>query len=156
MPRNRRRQCGFPPLMSINEFEAMLDEVNAIFGDKHQPPFNKTTIPYDVLRTTDENNETTSFTIHIPAIKHTKKDITVSLDTETESLNVVMEKSDDDTVDYVYHTISSAKKMLTFKLTDIVNADKIESKVENGMLIIDIPLLAEELRPNPIKKITVK
>ena len=57
---------------------------------------------------------------------------------------------------YLRREFSYEKFQQTLLLPDDVDAEKIEAKVENGVLNVHLPKMAKVEKPNPVKQISVK
>lgn len=145
-----------PDLLSINQFDAFIKEMDEIMNHAFSNPFVKSTIPYDVVKHTDESGRLISYDIEIPAIKVKKEDIDITVDTEASTINITIGKNDESSnKQYVYHSISSGKKSFTFKFGDNVDVDNISSSIEDGLLTIKIPTIPQKETQESVRKITI-
>lgn len=145
-------------IIKRNEFVPGFNLFDDFFSrDLWNPGFNNssasnTTIPLVNIRETSEN-----FEVEMAAPGMTKNDFKVELDGNT--LTITSEKKQDDVVNegerYTRREFSYHSFQRSFQLPkDVVDADKIEAKYENGVLRLVIPK-KEEARPKPPKMIQI-
>ena len=89
-----------------------------------------------------------AYTVEVAAAGFTKDDFNVSLDDDNDLLITVEKKNevkeDESNVRYLRRGFSYSKFQHTMTLPDDVNKDKIDAKVEHGVLQITLPKLKEE------------
>jgi HSP20 family protein len=88
----------------------------------------------------------TAYTVEVAAAGYTKDDFKVSLNDENDLLITVEKKEEvkeDDNVRYLRRGFSYSKVQHAMTLPDDVNRDKIDAKVENGVLYLTLPKLTE-------------
>jgi len=100
-----------------------------------------------------------SFTVEVSAAGMTKDDFLVHIDDDND-LVISMEKkseSKDDNKEmrYLRREFTFPKFRQTMVLPDIVNKDKIEAKVEHGVLSIHLPKLTEQDIPKKQRNIAI-
>jgi len=104
---------------------------------------------------TREDDKAYIVEVDLPGID--KKDIKVNIDPENRTLSISGERKFKNEVkkeDYYKIESSYGKFMRTFSLPENVDADKIDAKNENGVLIISIPkaqIEAKEVKEIPVK-----
>ena len=89
-----------------------------------------------------------------------KEDFKVHVDEEG-LLHIEMEKKTENKEDrkhgrYLRREFSYEKFQQTLLLPDDVDAEKIEAKVENGVLNVHLPKMVKVEKPNPVKQIAIK
>ena len=89
-----------------------------------------------------------------------KEDFKVHVDTEG-NLHIEMEKKSENNEGrrrgrYLRREFSYEKFQQTLLLPDDVEADRIEAKVENGVLNVHLPKMEKVEKPNPVKQIAVQ
>ena len=89
-----------------------------------------------------------------------KEDFKVHVDEEN-NLHIEMEKKTENKEDkkhgrYLRREFSYEKFQQTLLLPDDVDAEKIEAKVEKGVLTVRLPKLEKVEKPNPVKHIAVQ
>jgi len=100
------------------------------------------------------------YTIEVAAPGMTKEDFNVSID-EDNDLVISMEKKNEkkegneDTL-YLRREFSYTKFQQAMLLPDDVDKEKIDAKVENGVLYLTLPKLAVEAQKSPKRLISVK
>ena len=89
-----------------------------------------------------------------------KEDFKVHVDEEN-NLHIEMEKKSENKSEkrhgrYLRREFSYEKFQQTLLLPDDVDADRIEAKVENGVLNVLLPKIEKVEKPNPVKQIAVQ
>lgn len=101
----------------------------------------------------------TAYTVEVAAAGFTKDDFNVSLDDDNDLLITVEKKSEvkeeESNVRYLRRGFSYAKFQHAMTLPEDVNKDKIDAKVEHGVLQITLPKLKEEEIVKKQRQITV-
>jgi HSP20 family protein len=101
----------------------------------------------------------TAYTVEVAAAGFTKDDFNVSLDDDNDLLIVVEKKTemkeDESNVRYLRRGFSYSKFQHAMTLPDDVNKDKIDAKVEHGVLQVTLPKLKEEEIVKKQRQITV-
>ncbi len=100
------------------------------------------------------------YEVELAAPGLTKEDFKVHVDEEN-NLHIEMEKKSENKSDkhhgrYLRREFSYEKFQQTLLLPDDVDAEKIEAKVEHGVLNITLPKLIKVEKPNPVKQISVQ
>jgi len=100
------------------------------------------------------------YEVELAAPGLTKDDFRVHVD-EDNNLHIVMEKKSENKSEnrhgrYLRREFSYEKFQQTLLLPDDVDADRIEAKVENGVLNVLLPKMAKVEKPNPVKHISVQ
>ena len=100
------------------------------------------------------------YEVELAAPGLTKEDFKVHVD-EQNNLHIEMEKKSENKADkrhgrYLRREFSYEKFQQTLLLPDDVDAEKIEAKVEHGVLNVHLPKLAKIEKPNPVKQIAVQ
>ncbi|MDR2385493.1 MAG: Hsp20/alpha crystallin family protein [Tannerella sp.] len=89
----------------------------------------------------------TAYTVEVAAAGFTKDDFSVSLDDDNDLLITVEKKNevkeDENNVRYLRRGFSYSKFQHAMILPDDVNKDKIDAKVEHGVLYVILPKLTE-------------
>jgi len=87
--------------------------------------------------------------IEIAAVGLDKKDI--KIETAENQIKVIYEKTDDEkSVDYIHRGIARRSFNLGWKISPKFNLNRVDAKMENGLLSIFIPI-ADEAKPKAIK-----
>jgi HSP20 family protein len=100
------------------------------------------------------------YEVELAAPGLTKEDFKVHVDEEN-NLHIEMEKKTENKEGkkhgrYLRREFSYEKFQQTLLLPDDVDAERIEAKVENGVLNVNLPKLEKIEKPNPIKQIAVQ
>ena len=100
------------------------------------------------------------YEVELAAPGLTKEDFKVHVDEEN-NLHIEMEKKTENKEGkkhgrYLRREFSYEKFQQTLLLPDDVDAEKIEAKVEKGVLTVHLPKLEKIEKPNPVKQITVQ
>ena len=100
------------------------------------------------------------YEVELAAPGLTKDDFRVHVDADN-NLHIVMEKKTENKADkhhgrYLRREFSYEKFQQTLLLPDDVDAEKIEAKVENGVLSVHLPKMEKVEKPNPFKQISVQ
>ena len=100
------------------------------------------------------------YDVELAAPGLTKEDFQVHVD-EDNNLVINMEKKAENHEKkhngrYLRREFSYEKFQQTLLLPDDVDAEKIEAKVEKGVLNVHLPKLAKIEKPNPVKQIAVQ
>ncbi|MBO7548072.1 MAG: Hsp20/alpha crystallin family protein [Bacteroidales bacterium] len=101
-----------------------------------------------------------AYEVEIAAPGHTKDDFHVHIDEEN-NLCIEMEKKAENKEDkhhgrYLRREFSYEKFQQMLLLPDDVDAEKIEAKVEHGVLTVHLPKLEKVEKPSPVKQIAVQ
>jgi HSP20 family protein len=101
-----------------------------------------------------------AYEVEIAAPGHTKDDFHVHIDEEN-NLCIEMEKKAENKEDkhhgrYLRREFSYEKFQQMLLLPDDVDAEKIEAKVEHGVLTIHLPKLEKVEKPSPVKQIAIQ
>ena len=87
--------------------------------------------------------------IEIAAVGLDKKDI--KIETAENQIKVIYEKTDDEnSVDYIHRGIARRSFNLGWKISPKFNLNKVEAKMDKGLLSIFIPIF-EDVKPKAIK-----
>jgi HSP20 family protein len=101
----------------------------------------------------------TAYTVEVAAAGFTKDDFSVSLDDGNDLLITVEKKNetkeDESNVRYLRRGFSYSKFQHAMTLPDDVNKDKIDAKVENGVLHVILPKLTENEIVKKQRQITI-
>ena len=100
------------------------------------------------------------YDVELAAPGLTKDDFNVHVDADN-NLQIRMEKKTETKEGkkhgrYLRREFSYEKFQQTLLLPDDVDAEKIEAKVENGVLNVHLPKMVKVEKPNPVKQIAVK
>jgi HSP20 family protein len=100
------------------------------------------------------------YDVELAAPGLTKDDFNVHVDADN-NLQIRMEKKTETKEGkkhgrYLRREFSYEKFQQTLLLPDDVDAEKIEAKVENGVLTVQLPKVVKVEKPNPVKQIAVK
>ncbi len=100
------------------------------------------------------------YEVELAAPGLTKEDFKVHVDEEN-SLHIEMEKKSENKSDkhhgrYLRREFSYEKFQQTLLLPDDVDTEKIEARVEHGVLNVHLPKLVKVEKPNPVKQISVQ
>lgn len=100
------------------------------------------------------------YDVELAAPGLTKDDFNVHVDADN-NLQIRMEKKTETKEGkkhgrYLRREFSYEKFQQTLLLPDDVDAEKIEAKVENGVLNVHLPKVVKVEKPNPVKQIAVK
>ena len=100
------------------------------------------------------------YEVELAAPGLTKEDFKVHVDEEN-NLHIEMEKKSENKADkhhdrYLRREFSYEKFQQTLLLPDDVDAEKIEARVEHGVLNVHLPKLVKVEKPNPVKQISVQ
>ena len=100
------------------------------------------------------------YEVELAAPGLTKEDFKVHVDEEN-NLHIEMEKKSENKADkhhgrYLRREFSYEKFQQTLLLPDDVDAEKIEARVEHGVLNVLLPKLVKVEKPNPVKQISVQ
>jgi len=100
------------------------------------------------------------YEVELAAPGLTKDDFRVHVDEEN-SLHIEMEKKSENKAEkrhgrYLRREFSYEKFQQTLLLPDDVDADRIEAKVEHGVLNVLLPKKEKIEKPNPVKHISVQ
>jgi HSP20 family protein len=89
----------------------------------------------------------TAYTVEVAAAGYTKEDFNVSLDDDNDLLITAEKKTEaneeENNVRYLRKGFSYSKFQQAMTLPDDVNKDKIDAKVEHGVLYVSLPKLTE-------------
>ena len=105
-----------------------------------------------------ENDKEYEVELAVPGL--TKEDFKVHVDEEN-NLHIEMERKSENKADkhrgrYLRREFSYEKFQQTLLLPDDVDAEKIEAKVEHGVLTVLLPKMEIVAKPNPVKQIAVQ
>ena len=100
------------------------------------------------------------YDVELAAPGLTKDDFNVHVDADN-NLQIRMEKKTETKEGkkhgrYLRREFSYEKFQQTLLLPDDVDAEKIEAKVENGVLNVHLPKMVKVEKPNPVKQIAIK
>ena len=100
------------------------------------------------------------YEVELAAPGLTKEDFKVHVDEEN-NLHIEMERKSENKSDkhhgrYLRREFSYEKFQQTLLLPDDVDAEKIEAKVENGVLNVRLPKVEKIEKPNPVKQISIQ
>ena len=103
---------------------------------------SNSTMPAVNVKETDN-----AFFVEVAAVGVTKEDFTINISEDNE-LVIMMEKKNESTeedknVRYLRREFSYSKFQKAMVLPENVNKEKIEAKVENGVLVVSLPKLSE-------------
>ena len=130
------------------------DIFNDFFDNSWMERTNYTAPAINVFETENE------YEVELAAPGLTKEDFKVHVDAEG-NLQIGMEKKNETKEDrkhgrYLRREFSYEKFQQTLLLPDDVDADKIEAKVENGVLSVTLPKKSTIIGPEAIKQIDVR
>lgn len=100
------------------------------------------------------------YEVELAAPGLTKEDFKVHVDEEN-NLHIEMEKKSENKSDkhhgrYLRREFSYERFQQTLLLPDDVDTEKIEARVEHGVLNVHLPKLVKVEKPNPVKQISVQ
>ena len=127
-----------PTVFTPNIFDGLFKDMGDIFDTY------KTSVPYNVLQTTDKDGNILSTEIEVALAGYDKGDIKISVIGDELQINV--DKTGDQTRNgnYIHKGISNRSIQLKFKLAGIYNKKGIKTTFKNGLLCILIPVSKEE------------
>ena len=142
------------PVMRRNSDSWMPDIFNDFFDNSWMERPTYTAPAINVIETEKE------YDVELAAPGLDKEDFKVHVDEEN-NLHIEMEKKTQNKEGhkhgrYLRREFSYEKFQQTLLLPDDVDAEKIEAKVEKGVLNVHLPKLEKVEKPNPIKQIAVK
>ena len=142
------------PMMRRNNDSWLPDIFNDFFDNSWMERPTYTAPAINVLENEKE------YEVELAAPGLTKEDFRVHVDNEN-NLHIEMEKKTENKEGkkhgrYLRREFSYEKFQQTLLLPDDVDAEKIEAKVENGVLIVLLPKLEKIEKPNPIKQISIQ
>ena len=117
----------------------------------------RTSYPAPAINVIENDKE---YEVELAAPGLTKEDFKVHVDEEN-NLHIEMEKKSENKADkhhgrYLRREFSYEKFQQTLLLPDDVDAEKIEARVEHGVLNVHLPKLVKVEKPNPVKQISVQ
>ena len=142
------------PMIRRNNDNWLPDIFNDFFDNSWMERPTYTAPAINVIETEKE------YEVELAAPGLTKEDFRVHVD-EQNNLHIEMEKKTENKEGkkhgrYLRREFSYEKFQQTLLLPDDVDADKIEAKVENGVLNVRLPKQVKVEKPNPIKQIAIQ
>ncbi|BBG66786.1 heat shock protein Hsp20 [Hydrogenimonas sp.] len=141
----------FDPFAEIRELEKRL------LGATELPAKGEKEVVNAFLPTVNTREDENAYVVEVdlPGVK--KEDIKVNIDQEKRTLTISGERKFKDEVkkeDYYKIESSYGKFMRTFSLPENVDAENIDAKTEDGVLVITLPKVKKEEKE--VKEIPVK
>ena len=141
------------PVMRRNSDSWMPDIFNDFFDNSWMERPTYTAPAINVIETEKE------YDVELAAPGLDKEDFKVHVDEEN-NLHIEMEKKTENKEGkhhgrYLRREFSYEKFQQTLLLPDDVDADKIEARMEKGVLNVHLPKLEKIEKPNPVKQIAV-
>lgn len=122
--------------------------------------FISSSVPYDVIKTTDDKGNETGLEMQFAVAGYKKEDIKIEYDTQTGILTISAAKSIEDNEDkskYLYKGIKRSSWSVSYMLSSNVNKDGLRSDLKNGTLKVTIPYVADmPATESSIKKIEIQ
>ena len=142
------------PMIRRNSDSWLPDIFNDFFDNSWMERPTYTAPAINVIETEKE------YEVELVAPGLDKEDFKVHVDEEN-NLHIEMEKKTENKEGkkhgrYLRREFSYEKFQQTLLLPDDVDAEKIEAKVEKGVLNVHLPKLEKIEKPNPVKQIAVK
>ena len=142
------------PMIRRNSDSWLPDIFNDFFDSSWMARPTYTAPAINVIETEKE------YDVELAAPGLDKEDFKVHVD-EDNNLHIEMEKKTENKEGkhhgrYLRREFSYEKFQQTLLLPDDVDAEKIEAKVEKGVLNVHLPKLAKIEKPNPVKQIAVQ
>ncbi|MBO4340673.1 MAG: Hsp20/alpha crystallin family protein [Bacteroidales bacterium] len=142
------------PMIRRNSNNWLPDIFNDFFDNSWMERPTYTAPAINVIETEKE------YEVELAAPGLDKEDFKVHVDEEN-NLHIEMEKKAENKEQkhhgrYLRREFSYEKFQQTLLLPDDVDAEKIEAKVEKGVLNVHLPKLEKVEKPNPVKQIAVK
>ena len=142
------------PVIRRNSDSWLPDIFNDFFDNSWMARPTYTAPAINVIETEKE------YDVELAAPGLDKEDFKVHVD-EDNNLHIEMEKKTENKEGnkrgrYLRREFSYEKFQQTLLLPDDVDAEKIEAKVEKGVLNVHLPKLEKIEKPNPVKQIAVK
>ena len=142
------------PMIRRNSDSWLPDIFNDFFDNSWMERPTYTAPAINVIETEKE------YDVELAAPGLDKEDFKVHVDEEN-NLHIEMEKKTENKEDkkhgrYLRREFSYEKFQQTLLLPDDVDAEKIEAKVEKGVLTVRLPKLEKVEKPNPVKHIAVQ
>ena len=142
------------PVIRRNSDNWLPDIFNDFFDNSWMERPTYTAPAINVIETEKE------YDVELAAPGLDKEDFKVHVD-EDNNLHIEMEKKTENKEGnkrgrYLRREFSYEKFQQTLLLPDDVDAEKIEAKVEKGVLNVHLPKLEKIEKPNPVKQIAVK
>ena len=142
------------PMIRRNSDSWLPDIFNDFFDNSWMERPTYTAPAINVIETEKE------YDVELAAPGLDKEDFKVHVD-EDNNLHIEMEKKTETKEGkhhghYLRREFSYEKFQQTLLLPDDVDAEKIEAKVEKGVLNVHLPKLAKIEKPNPVKQIAVQ
>lgn len=157
----------FPSVLNTRSWDKIFDSFfNS--GDFLTDPFaiqrellgTSSSVPYDVIKTTDDNGNETGLEMQFAVAGYKKDDIKIEYDTQSGILTISAEKSskeEEDKSKYLYKGIKRSSWSVSYMLSSNVDKDGLRSDLKNGTLKVTIPYVAEmPSLESPIKKIEIQ
>ncbi|MBE6222741.1 MAG: Hsp20/alpha crystallin family protein [Bacteroidales bacterium] len=142
------------PMIRRNSDNWLPDIFNDFFDNSWMERPTYTAPAINVLENENE------YEVELAAPGLTKEDFKVHVD-EQNNLHIEMEKKTENKEGkkhgrYLRREFSYEKFQQTLLLPDDVDAEKIEAKVEHGVLNVLLPKMQKTEKPNPIKQIAIQ
>ena len=142
------------PMIRRNSDNWLPDIFNDFFDNSWMERPTYTAPAINVLENENE------YEVELAAPGLTKEDFKVHVD-EQNNLHIEMEKKTENKEGkkqgrYLRRELSYEKFQQTLLLPDDVDAEKIEAKVEHGVLNVLLPKMQKIEKPNPIKQIAIQ
>ena len=140
------------PVISRNNW---MPEVFNDFFDTDFMTRTKATAPAINVKETEKD-----YTVEVAAPGMTKDDFSIKIDPENQLIVSMEKKTENDEKDkkgkYLRREFSYSRFQQIMVLPENVEKDKIDAKVENGVLTIDIPKKVVEPEEKKMKEIAIK
>lgn len=141
-------------LDTLGQFSFTPTLFSSIFDDIVFPDF-QTHVSYPVSNCYIE--EDGSCIIEIAVTGFSKEEIDISL---KDNVITIEGKKDKDEKDkkrkYLFRKLSERSFRVSYELSDKLDTEKINTSLENGLLIIEIPMKEIERKKKEVRKITIK
>lgn len=128
-----------PTVFAPNIFDEVFKDIEDIFGTY------KTTVPYNVLQTTDKDGNVLATEIEVALAGYDKDDIKLKVVGDELQINVDKVADQNRSGTYIHRGISSRSIQLKFKLAGIYDKRAVKGSFKNGLLCVGIPVAQNEV-----------